>query len=112
MLDLAAKLKAQREADVVLDGMTFVVRRPTALELAEAKGGNFARRALRWVVGWKGVTTLAMGMPGGDGHPVEYTPELAEEWLSDRDDLAGALIGDALRRFEAHAAALEAAKKK
>ena len=111
-MDLAETLKKQREAIVEAGGFRFTVRRPTALELTEARGPDFLRRALRWVVGWEGVTTLAMGLPGGDGHPVAFTPALAEEWLADRDDIAVALVNDAMERYEAHAAKIDAAKKK
>lgn len=110
-MSLAEKLRKAREKVVEAGGFKFTVRRPTDLEFMRARGPEYTRNAIGWVVGWEGVTTLSMGLPGGDGNPVAYDPALAVEWLSDRADLLAAIIEDAQARYEAHAEALKAAAK-
>lgn len=112
MSDLVEKLRKARESQVPAGGFVFTIRRPTALEMSEMRQQTRGRAALPYIVGWdKSVTTLAMGLPGGDAHPLEFDAGLRDEWLSDRSDLLVPLIKAVFDAYEAHAKAREDAEK-
>lgn len=112
MSDLVEKLRAARESQVPAGGFNFTIRRPTALDMAEMRQQTRGRGALPYIVGWdKSVTSLAMGLPGGDAHPLEFDADLRDEWLSDRIDLLKVLADAVFAAYAKYAASQEDAKK-
>lgn len=92
-----SKLTKYRQQRVPVGGYTFVVLRPTELQMAEIRAGlpmgskqlaglALQRALLGFVVGWEGVTEGDV-LPGGMPHPLEFDADLCAEWLSDRLDL-------------------------
>lgn len=112
MSDLVEKLRKARESQVPVGGFMFTIRRPKALEMAEMRQQTRGRAVLPYIVGWdKSVTTLAMGLPGGDAHPLEFDADLRDEWLSDRIDLLKVLADAVFAAYAAYAAEREDVKK-
>jgi hypothetical protein len=108
---LVKRLRAARETWVSAGGFEFLLRRPTAWELAQLDGqrGSFFLR--QTVVGWRGVRELDI-VPGGEGIEVPFDPEVCEEWIKDRPEIMGALM-DALRAsVDAYFARREDSEKK
>ena len=113
-MSLAEKLRSARESQVPVGGHGFTLRRPTELEMIEIRMSDQGRgrAVLPFVVGWDlTVTALAMGIPGGDAHPVAFDPALRDEWLTDRLDLLQPLADALFAAVAARTAKLEDAKK-
>jgi hypothetical protein len=123
---LAGKLRAAREQRVEAEGFTFIVRRPTEVDMVSAGRREMnAKRALAFLcgtkatradgdepllVGWDGVTSLAM-FPGGDAQPLTFDIEAAEEWFRDRIDLLMVVAKAAIDAYTAHQAQRDAERK-
>lgn len=107
---LIAKMRAAREQTVEVGGFTFVVRRPTEMDMIEMQDKPLGRSALRHVVGWSGVKESDV-LVNGDPEPLEYDAEVAEEWFTDRIDLLAPLTEAVINSFRHHAAAREVAEK-
>lgn len=113
-MSLAEKLRKARESVVPVGGFGFTIVRPTELEMIEMRAGNQpkGRAVLPYVIGWDAaVTSLALGVPGGDAHPVLFDPVLRNEWLTDRIDLLQPLADAVFEAYRAHEARQEDAKK-
>lgn len=111
-MSLAEKIRKSRESQVPVGGFNFTIQRPTALDMAEMRQKTRGRAVLPYIVGWdKSVTSLAMGLPGGDAHPAEFDADLRDEWLSDRIDLLKVLADAVFDAYAVYAAGQEAAKK-
>jgi hypothetical protein len=112
-MSLVEKIRKARESVVELGGFKFTLRRPTALEVIEIRVSDQGRgrAVLPYVIGWEGVTTLALGLPGGDSHPLAFDPTVRDEWLTDRLDLLQPLADAVFAAVAAHEATLEDAKK-
>ncbi len=107
---LIDKIRRTREQRVTAGDFTFIVRRPTDLEIAQRGGELSADALLRYVIGWEGVREADL-VPGGDPHPVPFDTLLCAEWLADRLDLL-VPIGDGIRElYAAHRQAQDAAVK-
>lgn len=109
-MGLVEKIRKARETKVEAGGFTFVVRRPTDVEMMELRGTGSVARLFPFVVGWEGVKELDL-IPGGDPHPLAFDADVCTEWLSDRPDLFGPLVEQILSSYSKHAEALEAAAK-
>lgn len=111
-MSLEKQLRARRETWVTVGGFEFGIRRPRQLDIvrANASGGN-AAVALSALFDWRGVTVGDVTGGAQDDILAEYSPGLAEEWLSDRLDLLLPLWEEVQKLIEAHAEALEAARK-
>lgn len=111
-MDIAESLRKARESQVPAGGFVFTIRRPTALEMGEMAEKSKGRAALPYVIGWdQSVTSLAMGLPGGDAHPVAFDPALRDEWLADRLDLMHVLVKAIFEAYRRHAERQEDAEK-
>lgn len=93
-------LKKAREQRVEVGGFTFIVCRPTELEMAEVRSGLPAgdashlalfRALVRFIVGWEGVALEDLADGAGPDR-AEFTPETCMAWLTDRLDLLGPLV--------------------
>ena len=107
---LIAKMRAAREQNVEVGGFTFVVRRPTEMDMMEMQNKPLGRSALRHVVGWSDVKESDV-LANGDPEPLEYDAGIAEEWLLDRIDLLAPLTDKVMTSFRDHIAKRAAAEK-
>ena len=103
-LDLS-RFHKSRETHVEAGGHVFIIRRPTALDVArlQASGGALTiEHAVRFIAGWDKVTELDL-IPGGVPEPLDFDNDLCAAWVSDRPDLWEPIIKgvvDAYRRHE------------
>lgn len=109
-MSLVDKIRRAREQIVEVGGYRFTVRRPTDLEMIEARGEFRPRWGLQFIVGWDGVTEADI-IPGGSPVPVPFDAAVCAEWLTDRPDLLTPLIEAAMRAYVAHVDTLENARK-
>ena len=109
-MSLIEKIRKSRESKVTAGGFTFIIRRPTALEMIEIQNQPRGRAILQFVIGWENVTLLDM-MPGGDPNPLDYDADVAAEWLTDRLDILAPLADAIFESYRAHEARLEDTKK-
>lgn len=110
MSALIEKIRRARETAVEVCGYKFTVRRPTDLEMMSLNGRREISELLPYIVGWSGVREIDV-INGGNPTEIEYDAAVAREWLADRPDLLMPLVEAIVKGYEAHAKALEAAKK-
>ena len=109
-MSLAERMRKAREQKVQAGGYTFVVRRPTDVDMMEMGGRVDARRLIPYVVGWEGVAEMDL-VKGGEPHPLPFDREACAEWLADRPDLLAPVVEAILAGYTAHAERLAAEKK-
>lgn len=109
-MSLVEKIRKARETRVGAGGFTFVIRRPTALEMIEIQNQPRGRAILPFVIGWEGVKEVDL-IPGGDPHPLAFSADACEEWLTDRLDLLAPVADAVFAAFKEHEDRLEDAKK-
>jgi hypothetical protein len=109
-VSLIDKLRRAREKKVEAGGVTFIVRRPTDLDMMEMAGQVDARRLIPFVIGWEGVTEGHL-VNGGDPHPLPFDAAACAEWLADRPDLLAPVVEKIIGLYSEHAERLAAEKK-
>lgn len=111
-MSLTEKIRAARQQRVTVGAHTFIVQRPTDLEVLELqKGGQIdARKMLRFVVGWDNVNEIDI-VPGGAPVAVPFDLGVATEWLSDRLEILTEVVGAVMKAYEDHQASQRAAEK-
>lgn len=110
-MSLTEKIRAARQQRVTVGAHTFVVQRPTDLEMLELNAqGVDARKMLRFLVGWEGVKEIDL-IPGGAPVEVPFDLGVATEWLGDRIDILMLVVDAVLDGYAAHQKALADAKK-
>ncbi len=103
-MTLIEKLKKSREKNVVIDGHTFTIARPTPMQALEWLGNvdvnttkawfdsNFALSSASWrEAAWYAIAHFVVDwdlqeidlIPGGTGASVAFDVELLHEWLLD-----------------------------
>jgi hypothetical protein len=80
---LIEKIRKARENSFQIDGKTFIIRRPSGLEIITSGGYLPADLIKKFVVGWEGITEMDI-IPGGTGAPVEFDAELFSQWIEDK----------------------------
>lgn len=83
------RFRKARQSRVSAGKFTFIVQRPTMLDVVKAGSGESQvsiEFAARFVVGWEGVDEADL-IPGGDPEPVEFDPALFAAWIAERSDL-------------------------
>lgn len=110
MSALIDKIRRAREQRVSAGTHTFIVRRPTDLEMLRFQQDRRPEALLRFVVGWDDVTEGDI-LPGGDPHPLAFDADVCTEWLADRMDLFGPVTSAIVEAYEAHARAKDSAAK-
>lgn len=109
--DLLARLRAARETWATVQGVDFLLRRPTdvqLLRLVRREGADLLRLCL---VGWRGVR-LNDVVPGGDDAPAPFDLEMAIEWLEDRPALYSGLVDAVIGMINQRVERLVEAEKK
>lgn len=109
-MSLVDKLRKAREMKVEAGGFTFVIRRPTALEMAEMPAISRGRAVLPFVIGWEGVREIDIA-PGGDPHPLAFDADVCAEWLGDRLDILAPLATQIFDAYTAYQKSLQEQKK-
>jgi hypothetical protein len=109
-MSLVEKIRKARETKVEAGGFTFVIRRPTALEMAEMPAISRGRAIVPFVIGWEGVREIDV-IPGGDPHPLAFSADVCAEWLGDRLDLLSPLATAVFDSFTAYQSRIEGEKK-
>lgn len=107
MATLIERLRTAREEWVTAGGYDFLIRRPSALQLARWRDEADVPFLGRVIVNWRGVRELDL-VPGGDGAAVPFDVETCVEWLEDKPELYTALVVETQRIIEAHYSAREA----
>jgi len=110
MSALSEKIRKAREVRVADGPRTFIVLRPTDVDMMELRGASALRAILPFVVGWEGVTGLDL-YPGGDGAPVAFEADACAEYLLDHIDVLAAITQAAIDAYGAHRQRLEEAGK-
>ena len=112
MADLIAAMRRAREQRVEAGGFTFIVRRPTDLEVVQLQNDGLTAADLvqRFVIGWDGVQEIHL-IPGGAPVAVPFDAAVWREWVADQPDLWGPISAAIMQGYTAHRDALEAAAK-
>lgn len=99
---LADKIRKAREFRLEVDGYVFILSRPSELDWYEKIiGSGSTARFLPFVVGWENVTEGDL-IAGGTPHPLPFDAAVCAEWLSDRSDIYGQVIGALNNAFQKH----------
>ena len=101
MATLIERLRAARETWTTVGQYEFLLRRPTALQVARWRDEAEVSFLGRVIVGWKGVRELDL-VPGGEGSPVPFDAGLCVEWIEDKPEIYTALMAEVNRILEAH----------
>ena len=80
---LIDKIKKARETQVVVDGFTLTIRRPTDLELHDLKSTSASSLIHAFVVGWHGVNEVDL-IPGGSPILVDFDADVLVEWAANK----------------------------
>ena len=112
---LIDKINKSREQTVVAGGLSFIVRRPTDLDVLEMRGKTISKpeRVLlkEFVVDWMGVTELDL-IPGGTPKPVAFDAEVFLVWVADRPEIYAVLLEHIINAYKLHEQQREAELKK
>lgn len=112
MNPLLEKRKKARQSKVEAGGHVFTIMRPTDGDMMRLRGADDIEAISRFVVGWSdSVSSLALGIPGGDSMPVPFDKDLFRDWLEDQPELWPVLSAAILEAYKAHHAAVEDAEK-
>ena len=113
---LIDRLRRARETDVVSHGITFVVRRPTDLEVsmmneaASNRGLMQSTLIMNHVVGWKDVTELML-VPGGGPDPVAFDKAIFCEYIGDHPEHWDAIASAVMDGYKRHRDAMDESLK-
>lgn len=112
---LVDKINKSREQTVIAGGMSFIVRRPTDLDVLEMRGKTISKpeRVLlkEFVVDWVAFTE-AMLIPGGTPKPVSFDAEVFLAWVADRPETYAVLLEHIISAYKLHEQNREAELKK
>lgn len=109
-MSLVDKIRKARETKIEAGGFGFVIRRPTALEMAEMPAISRGRAILPFIIGWENVKEVDL-IPGGDPHPLAFDAAACAEWLGDRLDILAPLATQIFDAYTAHQKLLSEQKK-
>lgn len=112
MPSLIERLRAARRTRIPSRGKVFLARRPTALEMAELRGGQIRQGDLitRFVIGWESISEADL-VPGGGPDPVEFESALFGEYIADHPEHWEALVTGIRAEYDAYEERLEESLK-
>ncbi len=99
-----------RETQVEAGGHIFIIRRPTALDVArmQVAGQQFTiDQAVRYLSGWDKVNEIDL-IPGGVPEPLDFDSDLCAAWVFDRPDLWEPIVTGVVDAYRRHEEAQEA----
>jgi len=108
MSALSEKMRAQREQWVSVGNRRYLLRVPTAFEMAMAQ--TPVEIALRAVVGWEGVRKSDL-VPGDPDDAAPFDADAFREFIADDLHAIKALMDEVSERGQKRAAEIEAARK-
>jgi hypothetical protein len=111
MANLIERLRAAREAWVKVGDAELLVRRPTRLQMGLWQGADPTIPLRESIVGWRGVSEITLGIPGGDGSAVPFDVELCLEWLGDDLELFNAITAQIAKLISGQAERAETVAK-
>lgn len=110
---MAARIRKNREIRETVDDRTYILRRPTHVEMAaivrEGKTTD-ADIAIEFCIGWEGVTEHDL-VGGGGTDLVPFDELVWREYISDRPQLWPTLANRVIEAWTAHKDALAASTK-
>jgi hypothetical protein len=103
MSALSEKIKQSRQTKVETGGFTFVVNRPTDLEMSEMRGQKTTQRLVleKFVVGWEGVKEMDL-YSGGTGELVPFDREAYLEFIADNPQLWAPITSAVIDGYKQH----------
>jgi len=108
---LLAQMRRDREKRVTVGEWTFVVRRPTDLEITEFKGKLDQRKILeRFVLDWSGLLERDLIRNGTD-REIEFDRAIFLEFIEDKPDLWNVITKAVTEAYQAHKEATEESVK-
>lgn len=105
---LIDRIRAARQTTVESNGKTFIVRRPTLLEIVDMRGKqiNQGEVITRFVVGWGGFNEIDL-VPGGGPEPVPFEPVLFSEYIADHAEHWEPIVNAVLTSYQDYQAKTE-----
>ena len=109
---LIDRIKAARQTRVPSRGKTFIVRRPTDLEMMELRGRQVKQGEIitRFVTDWESFTELDFISSGGPD-PVAFDADLFAEYIADHPEHWDTIVSSVIDGYQAHQAAVEESLK-
>lgn len=111
MSTLAEKIRKSRESRLEVDGASLVIRRPTDEEAITLQKATIVDVARRFVIGWGGVSSLWLGLPGGDAVEVPFDADTWGEFIADHPEHWQPIASAVLSAYTQHRGAVEEAEK-
>lgn len=109
--DLINRLKKTRISRVELDGLVFIIRRPTDLEYLELQERGINQRAIfDFVEGWENVKEMDI-FSGASDEKIEFSRSLFSEWVSDHPRYWNLITDEVIGSYTRHIGLVEESKK-
>ena len=109
---LIEQIKAARQTRVPSHGKTFIVSRPTDLDMLDLRSRLVKQGEIitRFVTGWDGFTELDLVSSGGPD-PVEFDAALFAEYIADHKEHWDVIVNAVVNSYQAHQEATEESLK-
>lgn len=111
MSTLSEKIRKARESRIEVAGATLTIRRPTDEEALKLGAATLVDVARQFVCGWKGVSSLWLGVPGGDAAEVPFDADAWEAFVADHPEVWEPIATAVLEAYKKHREAMEAEAK-
>lgn len=103
-MSLIDKIKKARESNVVINGVTFTILRPTDYEAITMLERVSSKDLIaQFVIGWKGINELDM-LAGGSPDPVLFSTEVFIAWAEDNIEVWPELVDAITEAYRAYRA--------
>ena len=109
-MGLIERLRAARESWAKVGEIELLIRRPTRYQLASWQDDPGIGPLRHCIVGWRGVSEITLGIPGGDGRELPFDAAVCMEWLEDRPEELAAAMRAVADTVSSHLGAREAAR--
>lgn len=108
MNKLAERIKQARQTRVPSGEFTFIITRPTDLEMLEMRGVKIKQRDIldHFVVGWVDMKESDL-VNGGTADLVEFNQEIWSEWIADHPEHWTPLTNAILDAYKQHEIEME-----
>ena len=105
---LIDRIKAARQTRVTSHGKTFIISRPTDLDMMDLRAKDVKQGDLitRFVTGWDGFTELDLVSSGGPD-PVAFDAALFAEYIADHPEHWDTIVNSVIDGYKAHQEAVE-----
>jgi hypothetical protein len=110
-MSLIEKIRKARQSNVTIDGITYIISRPTDMDIATWHGSTDGDILKRFVVGWSGVNEIDL-IPGGNPTPAAFETELFIESVADKLTHVETLLSAIVNAYKAHLESKKEIEKK